>query len=104
MRRLFVFFKLKSGTDVAAYETWARDVDIPTVRALPSVAGFTVHKCVEALADARPPHDYVEIIDVADVDQFYQDIGTDQMKAVSEQFGGFTDNPVFVWTDPVEPV
>ena len=102
MRRMLVFFNLKSGTDVAAYEAWAKDVDIPTVRNLPSVSGFTVHKCSEALGDAQMPHDYVEIIDVNDVDGFFQDISTEEMKAVAAQFSEFTDDPVFVWTDPVE--
>lgn len=103
MRRMLVFFTLKDGADVTAYEKWARDVDVPTVRNLPSVSSFSVHKCAEALGDAAMPHDYVEIIDINDVDQFFADIGTEAMKAVAAQFAEFTDNPVFVWADPVEP-
>lgn len=103
MRRMLVFFTLKDGVDVAAYERWARDVDIPTVRNLPSVAGFSVQKSAEALGGAKPPHDYVEIIDVKDVDGFFEDIATDTMKAVASRFAEFADSPVFVWTDPVEP-
>lgn len=103
MRRMLVFFSLKNDADVGAYEEWARTVDIPTVRSLPSVAGFTVHKCAEVLGDAKMPHDYVEIIDVSDVDRFFEDISTDAMKAVAAQFAEYTDDPVFVWTDPVEP-
>ncbi len=102
MRRLLVFFKLQDGADVAAYEAWAREVDIPTVRALDSVDGFTVHKCVEALGEAAIPHDYMEIIDVNDVDRFYEEIGTEAMQAVAGQFQQYADNPVFVWTDPVD--
>ena len=42
MATVLVLFNLKAGTDVAAYEKWAREKDLPTVRGLGSVNGFDV--------------------------------------------------------------
>jgi hypothetical protein len=100
--RIVVLFNLKPGVDVAAYESWARAADIPTVRGLPSIAGFDVAAATGLLmSDAAPPYQYVEVIDVADMDQFGRDVATAQMQAISSQFQTFADNPVFIMTRDV---
>ena len=103
MTRIVVLFNLKSDTDREAYEAWARSTDLPTVRALPSVDGFTVHP-VNALlgSDAAPPYEYVEIIDVADMDQFGRDIASETMQRIAGEFQAFTDNPVFMLTGSLD--
>ena len=42
--RIICLFNLKEGVSVAEYEDWAKTRDIPTVNALGSINGFTVHK------------------------------------------------------------
>ena len=39
--RLIVLFSLKAGVSHEDYQAWALSRDLPTVRALPSIAGFT---------------------------------------------------------------
>lgn len=100
--RIIVLFNLKPGVDPAVYEAWAAARDIPTVRALPSIAGFEVSAATGLLgSDGRPPYQYVEVIDVADVDRFGSDIGTETMQKIAAEFQGFADNPVFVTTRAV---
>ncbi len=100
--RIVVLFNLRKGTDVAAYEAWAKTVDIPTVNGLASIERFTVHKAKSVLgSEARPPYEYVEIIDVKDVDRFGPDVATETMKRISAEFQAFADNPTFIVTEPV---
>lgn len=100
--RIVVLFNLKPGVDPAAYEAWARDRDIPTVRGLPSIAGFEVSAATGLLmGEGAPPYAYVEVIDVADMDRFGQDVATEAMQKISAEFQSFADNPVFVMTRDV---
>ena len=100
--RILVLFNLRPGVDAATYEDWARSRDIPTVRALPSIAGFDVSAATGLLmGDGQPPYQYVEVIDVADPDQFGKDVATPTMQEISAEFRQFADNPLFVVTRDV---
>lgn len=100
--RIIVLFNLRDGVDPEAYEDWARGSDIPTVRALPSIAKFDVAAATGLLmGDGTPPYQYVEIIDVADMDRFGSDVATDTMQKIAAEFQTFADNPVFVTTRDV---
>lgn len=97
MARIVVLFNLKSEVAQEAYEAWALSTDLPIVRALPSVDGFSVHPTTALLgSDDAPPYQYVEIIDVADMDRFGQDIASETMQRVAGEFQGFADNPIFM--------
>jgi hypothetical protein len=100
--RIIVLFNLKPGVDPATYEAWARSADIPTVRGLPSIARFDVAAATGLLmGEGQSPYAYIEVIDVADMARFGADIATDQMKAISQAFQTFADNPVFIATRDV---
>jgi hypothetical protein len=99
--RLIALFNLKPGVSEAQYETWARGNDIPTVRALGSIAGFTVHRVTGLLgSDATPPYRYVEIIDIVDMDRFGKDVLGSAMQAVAADFRSMAD-VVFLSTEPL---
>ncbi len=100
--RIIALFNLKPGVDPAAYEAWARQTDLPTVRGLASIAGFQVLRATGVLGgDAAPPYAYVEIIDVADMAQFGADVATEAMQAVAQAFRAMAD-VTFLTTEPVE--
>ena len=97
--RIIVLFNLRQGIDPAAYEAWAAASDAPAVRTLPSVAGFRVHALTGLLmGEGAVPFQYVEVLDVADMDQLGRDIATPAMQAISAQFQIFADNPLFLTT------
>jgi REDY-like protein HapK len=97
---VLVLFNLKSGADVAAYEQWAKEKDIPLVRSLGSVSGFEVMKSKMVLgSDAKPPYQYAETIVVPDLDAFFKDVGTDAVQAGAKVFQSFADNPMFIVMD-----
>lgn len=103
MTRIVVLFNLKPGVDPEIYEAWARSTDIPVVGSLASIGGFSVHATTGVLgSDAKPPYAYVEIIDVADMDQFGADIATATMQKIAAEFQAFADNPTFIMTRTLE--
>jgi len=98
--RLIVLFSLKPGVSHESYQQWARTHDIPTVRNLPSIAGFDVYRATGRLGGGPVPYDYIEIIDIADMDVFNKDIATEKMQTIAGQFSEIAD-AIFLTTEPV---
>lgn len=98
--RIICLFNLKEGASREAYEAWARGTDIPGVNALASVRGFTVHRSTGLFgSDARPPYDYVEVIDIHGMDAFVADVTDPEFQKVAAAFGDFAENPQFILTE-----
>ena len=97
--RIIVLFDLKPGADVSAYEAWARDTDIPGVKALNSVHDFQVYRTSGLLGGGSSPYQYIEIIDIADLDRFVFDASTEVMTRMATEFQTFADNPQFILTE-----
>ena len=98
--RIVCLFNLKPGADAVAYEAWARETDMPGVNALESVRKFTVYRATGLFgSDAKPPYDYIEVIDIHGMEGFVADISTPEFQAVSADLGEFTDNPCFILTE-----
>lgn len=99
MTTVIVLFNLKDDAQREAYERWARDVDLPTAGALPSVDKFEVLKASGLLTGGPSPYQYVEILRINSMEQLGRDIGTPAMQAVAAQFQSFADNPMFILTE-----
>ena len=98
--RLVALFNLRPGVEVAAYERWARERDMPTVNALASVTGFDVRRVTGTLDGGPAPYAYVEVIDVADTDRFGEEIAAPQMQAIAGEFQAMVE-VVFLTTEPL---
>lgn len=100
MMRIICLFKLKPGVDIATYEEWARTRDIPAVRALGSIRGFTIHKATGLFGSEAPaPYDYIEVIDVETLDGFVADVSTPAFQEAAAPFRDYADNPHFILTE-----
>ena len=101
--RIICLFNLKPGVSVSEYEDWAKTRDIPTVNALGSVTGFTVHKATGVFGDdsATPAYQYIEVIDITGMDAFVGDISTEAFQQAAAPFQGFADAPQFILTEDV---
>jgi REDY-like protein HapK len=94
---VLVLFNLKTDANIAAYEQWAREKDIPLVRSLGSVSAFEVMKSKMILgSNAKPPYQYAETIVVPDLDAFFKDVGTDAVQEGAKVFQSFADSPMFI--------
>jgi hypothetical protein len=101
MTTLIVLFKLKSDADREAYEAWARETDIATVRRLENCESFDLYRCGGTLGGHDAPYDYVEVIRLADLAAFREEAQSDTMRGVAAQFREFADNPIFMVTEEV---
>ncbi|HZG46807.1 MAG TPA: REDY-like protein HapK [Allosphingosinicella sp.] len=98
--RIICLFNLKPGVERVAYEDWARGTDIPGANALSSVRNFTVHRATGLFgSDAKPPYDYVEIIDITAMDPFVAEVTTEEFQKVAAKFQDYADNPQFILTE-----
>jgi hypothetical protein len=98
MPTIVVLFNLKPGASEADYLQWAREKDIPTVRSMKhSVADFRVLKMGNLLGtEIASPYQYCELIEVSDMQQFFQDIQSPAVQEGSKVFASFADNPQFI--------
>jgi len=100
MSTLIVLFNLRSNADQEAYENWAQTTDLPVVRGLGSVNGFEIYRSQSLFgSEEAAPYQYVEVIEIADLNQFGEEVSTDTMAKVAGEFQSFADNPVFMLTN-----
>jgi hypothetical protein len=93
MAALIVLFNLKPGVSEADYETFARTLDVPTVKSLASVSEFRVFRMQTIMGSTDPaPYRFVEVIDFSTMDALGADIGsTPAMAEITAKFGELAD-------------
>lgn len=101
MTTIIVLFNLKPGIDVADYERFAREMDIPEVNRLPSVESFEVLKASGLMGGGDSPYAYVEVLRVRDLARLGEDVQSPVMQQVVSTFRGMADNPLFIVTSPL---
>lgn len=102
MPTLIVPLSLKPGADANAYERFAREVDKPTVEGFPSVDSWHVYRAAQVLgSDARPPFDYLEVVEINDPEQLGRDVQSPDAQRMSEQLSQFAEPPTFVLSEQV---
>jgi hypothetical protein len=74
MIRVFFFNRLRDGVEGADYERWVREVDYPKARAIPSIVSYEVVRVDGPLRDAGVPYDYVEVVEVTDIESYRNDL------------------------------
>ena len=96
MTRIIVLLNLKPGKSAADYEKWALSTDLPTVNALESVNRFSLFGATEVLGGGTSPYQYIEVIDVADMDRFGQEVSTEAMGRIAAEFQDWADSTFIV--------
>lgn len=102
MSKIVVLFNLLEGMDHRAYENWARTTDLPVVNKLKAVNSFEVLKANALLGSEQPsPYQYIEIIDIEDMELFFEEVSSELMRKVAAEFQTFADNPMFIVSDTI---
>ena len=100
MSKVIVLFNIEEGVCVNAYENGAQNTDLPLVNKLPGVENFEVLRTISLFgSDDAAPYQYIEIIDISDIEKFQIALGDETMQRVAQEFQGFADNPIFVTTE-----
>lgn len=73
-KRVFFLARLREGVDPGEYEQWVREVDLPTARAIPSVNRYDVVRIDGALRDNEVPYDYIEILEVTELETYRREL------------------------------
>lgn len=99
--RILVLFNLSPDVTPADYEAWARGTDIPGVRSLKSVSDFQVYRTTGLLGSDTPaPYAYAEVIDVADMALFLEEVVQPGPQKVAGEFRAFlAGEPLFITTE-----
>lgn len=101
--KIVALFNLKPGIVIADYEAWAKGTDLPTVNGLKSVDNFSVFRSAGLLgSDAKPPYQYIEIIDVNDMETFGIEVGSATMQKVASEFQAIAADLVFILTEQLD--
>ena len=98
--RIVVLFNLKPGVTVELYEKWARESDIPGVRALKSVSGYHVQRATGILGTDQPsPYAYIEIIEISDMALFGEEAAGPVEQQLAADMRNYADDPIFITSD-----
>ena len=75
MAHVFWFSNLQPGVKAEDYERWVREVDYVMARQIPSIISYKVYHINGAcLGDAPAPYDYVEVVEITDIDTYRHEI------------------------------
>lgn len=100
--RIITLFNLKPGVAATDYEAWAQTRDLPGVRSLVSVADFDVYRTTGLLSASDPaPYDYVEVLDVLDMEGFEKDWAGDLMQSLVDEMRAYADDVMFMTTERI---
>lgn len=98
MTKVFFLNKLKDGASPEEYEKWVREKDYPIARAAPSVKAYHVHKMEGTLMGGKP-YDYLEVIDITDIDSYKKDLDSPATKELLSEWQRYIGETVAIYGD-----
>ncbi len=88
---VFFLARLKPGVDPNTYERWVGEVDYPTARRFPSIIAYTNHRLVGPFRKADVHYDYLEVIQVTDLDAYRADLSSPAARELRRQLMEFIE-------------
>ncbi len=102
MAALVVLFNLKDDSAKSAYEEWAQNTDVPTVKGLHSIDEFKVYKLNQVMGSGSvPPFQYCEVLDINNMETLGPELETETMQRIAGEFQTFADNPIFIVSEQI---
>jgi hypothetical protein len=99
-----VFFlnRLRPGASGADYERWVREVDYPTARALPPIKSYVVAKMAATLDGQPAPYDYVERVEITDLDDYRAALADPSMEAFAKEWSSHIGESIAVYGEEID--
>jgi hypothetical protein len=93
-----VFFlnKLRTGVRYEDYERWVREVDYPTARALTTIRSYVVTRTEATLEGDPSPYDYVERVEIVNIDDYRRQLADPSMADFSRQWSALVGESLAV--------
>lgn len=68
--------RLVEGVDGADYERWVVETDYPLARSLETIESYEVMRVEGPFADTGLAYDYIEVVDVTDIDAYRTELSS----------------------------
>jgi len=103
MQKLILQFNLSKNTHQNAYESWARDEEIPAYLRDPSVDAYVVYRVRDWFIpnEEKPPFRYSAVISFSNIELFRAALQKEPLKSLQTTFLELTEDLVRVVQDPV---
>lgn len=98
--KVFFVNKLKKRVRPEEYEKWVRERDYPESKKISTIKSYQVYKVKESLLGERP-FDYIEVIDVTDVEKYKNDLNSPTVKALLEEWKKYVGESAGVYTEVI---
>ena len=98
-----VFFlnRLRPGVNGADYERWVREVDYTTARSLETIKSYVVARTSTTLDGQPSPYDYVERVEITNIDDYRHQLNDPSMADFSKQWSSFVGESIAVFGDEI---
>lgn len=98
-----VFFlnKLRAGVRHEDYERWVREVDYPTARALTTIRSYVVARTQATLEGDPSPYDYVERVEILNIDDYRSQLADPSMADFSRQWAALVGESLAVFGEEI---
>ena len=99
-----VFFlnKLRPGVRGEDYERWVREVDYPTARALSTITSYVVARTEATLEGGASPYDYVERVEVTNIDDYRRELADPSLADFSSQWSAHVGESLAVFGEEID--
>lgn len=89
---MIVLVDLKEGVSPEDYERWVRETYRPAVMTLSSIERWRGYRASALLgSEAAPPHQYVVVVEIEDLEQLGRDMTDETLQALLSQLHAFAD-------------
>ncbi|WP_309492442.1 hypothetical protein [Candidatus Hecatella orcuttiae] len=101
MPRVFVLSKLRPEAKAEEYEKWVHEFDYPTTeKFFKSITSYRVYKLKETLEGKPLPYNYIECIDIKNVEEYKKDLSTPEALKLLRQWAKYIEG-VTVFTETI---
>lgn len=101
MAVVFFLNKLRAGVPGEDYERWVREVDYPTARSLDTITSYVVARMTATLDGTSPPYDYIERVEITDIDDYRQELSDPKLGDFAQQWSGFVGESLAVFGEEI---
>jgi hypothetical protein len=102
MATVFWFSRLRPGVDADAYEEWVRTVDYAAARRIPSILSYRVYRINGPCLGDMTPYDYVEVVEITDLEDYRRDIETHPAaQQIGAEIGQYIQSAGNAWGFPL---
>lgn len=93
MATVFWMSRLKPGVAAADYESWVQNFDYIKARELSSIRSYRAYRIHDLFLEAgSPPFDYLEVIEVADLEMYRQELDEHPAaRAIAQEWGDYVE-------------